>query len=1280
MMRANPATMDDKLWARVAEAFSFVISRSPDGMPGALAQACDGDHELVLHVRPLVEEHFRILAASAATRAKEPSQRQLPALFASRFRVLDRLGGGTFGDVYRVCDETDQSGALALKVLRFADPGALYYFKREFRSLADIFHPNIIKLRQLLVHEDQWMFTMEFVDGVHLLRFFDEQPPAAREAAVRSCLLQLAEGLVTLHRRRLLHRDVKPSNVLVTRQGRVVLLDFGLARSFEWEHSQSVLTFAGTPDYMSPEIASGVPACEPSDWYALGVLLYQTLTGRLPFQGSLLELLRQKQVESPIPPIDLVPDTPRPLNDLCLALLERNPAQRASYDEVVRALQSDANISRKRESRQPGMVGRTAALERLTNAVAAEDRPVLVHLCGPSGIGKTALLREFVSCLSADPATLVFAGRCYESETVPYQVLDDLIDQIAQYLRRLPSERLESLLPRNFPVLSKMFPVLAPFRSSHTRPLPNLNSAELRTRGLAALRELLGRLRERHRIFLVIDDLQWGDLDGCMALEDLLSSPDSPAISVVIAYRSEDVRSSPPLRKLRENTIQPSNISTSVIEVGHLDCAESVELARSLLNDSLEQEFLQQIFDQSGGNPFLITQMARWINSRGASRVLARPFQLSDALCCRIHELGPESRHFLELAAVAGQPTKMSILKSIAATADAISTRDELLSNRLLRSRLVRGCEEVEIYHDRIRATIVDEIDRFKLVRLHEELAAALDMAGDEPERIAGHYEQAQKPHECAKYALIAANHACDVLAFNEAARYFEMALATGALAIDSARTAHCQCGDALAKAGRGYDAARHYIAACDGAAIDDQLEWTVRAAEQFLYSGHVDEGLEIFSAVLKQVGVKMPGVTRLLPLHLLAWRARLRIRGMRWRERKATDIRRAALLKVDTCHAVATGLALIDVLRGAVLQSNSMLLALRSGEPGRIARALAMEAGYRSTYGVKAEQSAHGLLQKARELANRAGDPRAIGLTDVMTAAVAWTAGRWQTCYQLAHAARQSLRECREVVTWERDTASIFEVDALRWMGRWSVMKEVLPELIEDAHKRGDLYAGSILQMHGGSCAALANDDPGRASAGLKILERWSNAGFHVEHLVEIHNQVELALYLGEPQRALELINRRWRALQNSLLLMVQTLNIQMRSLRARAALAAAWEETSADVRRSLIKIAFEESCVIRRQGETWGQGIVELVRAGTELLSGRPDDAMASFGRAESLFDAWGMRLHSATARRVRGLLIAGDAGRGLTEAAEAEMRAEGITNPERFAAVTSPGRGRY
>jgi eukaryotic-like serine/threonine-protein kinase len=232
------------------------------------------------------------------------------------------------------------------------------------------------------------------------------------------------------------------------------------------------------------------------------------------------------------------------------------------------------------------------------------------------------------------------------------------------------------------------------------------------------------------------------------------------------------------------------------------------------------------------------------------------------------------------------------------------------------------------------------------------------------------------------------------------------------------------------------------------------------------------------------------------------------------------------------------------------------------------------------------------------------------------------------------------------------------------------------LPGLLEDARLRGDLYAQAILQMHGGSCLALAADDPEQARAGLAILERWSNTGFHLEHLVETHNQVEIALYLGDGRKAMDWIRKRWPALERSLLLRVQPLHIQMRSLRARAALLCASQERSGSTRRELLQEAVGCGREIVRQRAPWGRTFAELIQGGVEVLSMQPSRALESFQRAKSAADSAGMLLHAASAVRAQGLLMGGDAGTELLRAAERDLAAEGILNPARMSAVVVPG----
>jgi len=1264
--------MDRTRWKSLKDAFATAVADAAAGHAINVIEACGGDRDLAAEVQRLVDEHLRLTRAGAPP---PPVLIERDTLVAGRFRIADCIGSGRFGDVYRVVDAA--TGAeLALKILRAADPVAIQYFKSEVRLLTDVNHPNIVGSYELIADDGRWMYSMELIDGIDLRRYLSALPIDRRLIGVRSCVRQIAEGVAALHGHGVLHRDLKPSNVLVTRDGRVVLVDFGLARVFR-DDPRRPMTFAGTPDYMSPEQAAGEPLSEPSDWYAVGVIVYEALTGRRPFEGGWLDVLRRKQVERPQPPSVVVADVPPEFDVLCAGLLAPDPRQRASYADVMRALAPAATVVHRAAPVRP-FIGRERLLQQLRDAYdRAETQRVVVHLSGPSGIGKTAVVREFLRRLTDTASPLIFAGRCYNGESVPFQALDDLVDQIVQHLRALSPAEVLRWLPRDFSALATMFPAFAPFLSRRQDPAARPDLVELRARALGALREMLGRFADGHRLVLAIDDLQWGDADGCAALGDLLSSPDAPSMLVLLAYRSEDVEANASLSALRDHIDTARSVAT-VLDVERLTDDETETLAASLLAHPIDRALLTRVLADAVGSPFLVGEIVQRVNQRGVDRVLARPFSLNEVVNSRIEALSIACRYCMELVAVAGQPTELAVVQACVRLPNVLAARDELIAHRLLRSRMVRGVEELEVYHDRIRAAIVARLASTSLVRRHRELAEALEAQGArDPERIAVHFEQAGMPESCAQFALAAGRRAARMLAFNKAARFLELALSTGAIDAAEIPGVHTEIADALANAGRGQQAAEHYLAACAGAPREEALELKQRAAEQLLYSGHVDRGLAMFEDVLSHVGMSLPKPMSRMPVGLLLRRARLKIRGLTFRERDASLVSRDMLLKVDASASVATGLSLVDVARGAALQTTSLLLALEAGEPGRIARALAMEAGYHSIRGARSKARVDALLARALELSDRTGDARAIGLTAVMTACAAWSLGRWMQCFELARAAREVLRSLHERVIWERDTASIFEIDGLRWAGRWADMTAILPQLLEDARARGDLYVQALLQMHAGSCAQLAADDPARAREGLAILERWSNDGFHVEHLVETHNQVEIAIYEDAGADAFARIEQRWPALMRSLLMRVQNFSIQMESLRARAALCAATTTASPSRRDALLRAARHGSRAIRKQDAAWGHVLAGLIDGGIESWSGRPESAIAAFASAETEADAAGMILHAAAARRARGALLGGDAGRQLQREGECAMAAEAIVNPPRLAGLFAPAR---
>src|SRR5215468_9770419 len=305
-----------------------------------------------------------------------------PMLGGGRFEVRGTLGAGGAGVVYRAFDRQLQR-EVALKLLRTASGRDLYRFKKEFRSLADIVHPNLVALHELHAADGDWFFTMELVEGVSFIdwvRPSGELGPgraradivSARVDLVRlhSALVQLVDALIALHRAGKLHRDLKPSNVLVTRTGRLTLLDFGLVATVAEGDPERLAV--GTPVYMSPEQAADQPLGEASDWYSLGAMLYEALVGRRPFEGESEQVMTRKQTEQPPSPRQLDSSVPAELSRLCMLLLQPAPSARPSGMAILEALgAAPSEITRTiGRSYPPAMfVGRSHEIDTLRRAL-----------------------------------------------------------------------------------------------------------------------------------------------------------------------------------------------------------------------------------------------------------------------------------------------------------------------------------------------------------------------------------------------------------------------------------------------------------------------------------------------------------------------------------------------------------------------------------------------------------------------------------------------------------------------------------------------------------------------------------------------------------------------------------------------------------------------------------------------------------------------------------------------------------------------------------------------
>ncbi|MEZ4454624.1 MAG: serine/threonine-protein kinase, partial [Nannocystaceae bacterium] len=373
------------------------------------------------------------------------------------FTVRTRIGSGGMGAVYEAIDPGGE--IVAIKTLRGYTPAMLYQLKHEFRALAGVVHPNLVGLHKLYVSAEQAFFSMERVHGHNFVAHVRGDlergvfTPAA-DLRLRSALAQLVDGVVALHGAGKLHRDLKPSNVLVTAEGRVVVLDFGLVRDIDEAPgvTSSNESFAGTPAYMAPELASGSAHGEAGDWYAIGVMLHEALCGALPFEGPGFQVLLDKCRNEVADARDLADGVPDDLAELALALLDRDPGRRPDAPTIRGAL-GGAIVERRPSTATPSpgpCLGREAELEALEACVLAtarDARPTLAAVHGAPGMGVSALLQAFCERVTRGRPTLCVQGRCYAQEAVPFRAIDPLIDDLTRALLELDEATLAAVVP-----------------------------------------------------------------------------------------------------------------------------------------------------------------------------------------------------------------------------------------------------------------------------------------------------------------------------------------------------------------------------------------------------------------------------------------------------------------------------------------------------------------------------------------------------------------------------------------------------------------------------------------------------------------------------------------------------------------------------------------------------------------------------------------------------------------------------------------------------------------
>ena len=1268
------------------------------------------------------------------------SQHSDEFLGTARFRIRRRLGSGGMGVVYEAHDlETDK--VVALKTLTRAEASHISRFKQEFRALADVSHPNLAALYEFMADGRYWFFTMELVAGVNFLEYVrpgyvsnrpnSSKTPTLRKSSpdsdvelladheaetmqldsirdgevpdgpenrslitslskspldlprLRLAMRQLAEGLHALHETGKLHRDIKPSNVLITKDGRVVILDFGLVAEVEGKDASDTFTIAGTPDYMSPEQGAQLPISRASDWYSVGVMLYQALTARLPFSGKFFEVMMNKQNFDPPAPAELTRNVPEDLNKLCVVLLSRQPEARPTGREILHTLgrgktgpllQPITSTPVANLGQPAGFIGRERQLQELAEAfdITRRGQTVTVYLHGGSGMGKSALARYFLDELQrAEPDVVVLEGRCYERESVPYKALDGVVDSLTKYLLSLSSAKAAALMPPEVLALARLFPVMlqvdSVFNAPHDQEIPD--PFTLRRKAFSALRDLLRRLSERQPLVIYIDDLQWSDADSTTLLEDLLRPPDSPPLLLISSFRSEDIQAKPFLKALLQKA---GTDSCREILIGALPKSDSSLLLAQMLGPEVDgiKPFSETILREASGNPFLLEQLARYALT--SDKTATTGITLAMMLDARLSHLPAGARAFVDALAVAGRPINPEVVYQAAElSGDELPLVSSLRAAQFLRTGGTG--HTLELYHDRIRQTLATQINAQKATQIHRRLAQAIEGRGiDDPEALFEHYLGAGERVRAASHAAVAARKAAGALAFDRATEFYRRALdlapSRGAELVELKRG----LADALVNAGRPAEAAEAYLELAQVSPAGPSLDFKRRAAQQLLMGGHIKEGLDQVRSVLAAVDLTIPEGPKRALFSLLMRRVQIRLRGLNFTEREVSEISEADLVRIDTCWAVAAGLGAVDLILGADFQSRHLLLALRAGEPYRVARAMAFEAAQISSRGGAAQERAAEVLDRARTLSQKVGHPHAIGLATWASGVSAYLVGNWKQAARLCERAAEILRDQCTGVTWELTIAHRFMLSALLYQGEIAEVSRRVPGLLSAALEQGNLFGATDLRTRL-NLIWLAEDDPDKARAEvIEALKAWPHEGFHLQHYSSMLALAQNELYTGDAEVAWKHISGQWPGLKRSMLLRFQVLRIEAMHLWARAALATATVEGDTEKLRFAEKLASN----IEAEKMAWGKPFAYLIRAA--VARQRSEERQSATLLAEALegFENAEMHLYAAAARRRLGETTSGDLGLRLVQNADDWMTKQRIRKPERITRMLAPG----